>query len=55
MIGIKPGQSMRTRKWQAENYARTQVNLEEPDEPGRTMTKLAVFYLSILGLDQFSK
>ena len=52
---IEPEGNVLTQNWQAVNYARTQVNPEEPDEPGRTTTKLAVFYLSALDLVQFSK
>ena len=48
MNQIKPGGNILTQNWQAVNYAQTQVNPEEPNEPGRTMRKLGVFSFPVL-------
>ena len=48
MNRVKPGRNDLTRNWRAVFCARTQVNLEEPDEPGRTARKLRVFSFAVL-------
>ena len=48
MNRVEPGRNGRTRNWQAVFCARTQVNPEESDEPGRTARKQEVFSFSVL-------
>ena len=48
MNRFEPGRNGLTRHWRAVFCARTQVNPEESDEPGRTARKLRVFSFAVL-------